>query len=103
MRRSRNSYILSPRRVTRTPMATPLRSLKFEISLVEYVGTAFCPVMVDISFTADSIIFLSDTASPIPWLMHIFFSLGTCMDEVYWNCFCSAGITSVLYLPFKRG
>ena len=62
IRRSRNSYILSLRSVTFTPIGVPFRSLKFEMSLRDIVAIAFCPVMVDISVIAFSTIFLSATA-----------------------------------------
>ena len=72
--------MVSPRKVTLTPIGTPLRSLKLEMSFLETVATAFCPLIVVISLIAPSINFLSDTASPIPWLRQILVILGTCIE-----------------------
>ncbi len=69
-----------------------LRSLKLDISFLDNVATAFCPVMADNSAMAVSIIFLSATAIPKPWLMTIFSNFGTCITEVYPNSFVKAGI-----------
>ncbi|MBI3232794.1 MAG: iron-sulfur cluster assembly accessory protein [Bacteroidetes bacterium] len=40
IKRFKNSYILSPLNVTRTPTGTPLRNLKFEISFFDFEDTA---------------------------------------------------------------
>ena len=88
---SRNSYILSPRNVTLTPMGIPLLSLKFEMSFFDLVATAFCPLIAVISLIPKSMSFLSAMASPNPWLIEIFNSRGTCMGLLYSNCFIRAG------------
>ena len=82
MRRSRNSYIFTPRRVTFAPMGMPLRSLKLEMSLLEVVMTAFWPLISDSSFADSSTIFLSCVPSPTPSLRMILTSLGTCITVV---------------------
>src|SRR6186713_367524 len=91
IKRSRNSYILLLRSVTRQPIGIALRSLKFEISFLDNVGTAFCPEMLVISFTASSIIFLSDTEPLTPWFKHILTKRGHCITDVYPNFFIKAG------------
>src|SRR5688572_13053064 len=103
IRRSMNSYILSPRSVTRTPIGMFSRSLKFEIAFFDLVDTAFWPVIVLISSSAASISFLSVTATPIPLLMQIFSIFGTCMIDVYSNFCLSAGTISFEYLSFNLG
>src|SRR6478752_6177707 len=100
---SRNSYMLSPRRVTRTPIGTFALNLKLEMSFFDFVDTAFCPVIEVISSRATSISFLSDTAMPIPLLIQIFSILGTCMIDLYWNLVFRAGIISFLYFSFNLG
>jgi len=72
-----------PRNVTLAPIGTPLRNLKLEISLVEYVATARCPLINVISSTAASTNFLSAVALPIPWFKQIFVMQGTCILEEY--------------------
>ena len=52
IRRSRNSYIFSPRSVTIVPMGTPSRSLNAAIDFLALVITGFCPVIVASSSTA---------------------------------------------------
>ncbi len=54
MRRSRNSYIVAPRKVTFAPMAWFSRSLKLAMLFLARVSIGFWPVMVDISFFASS-------------------------------------------------
>ena len=51
-RRSRNSYIFSPRSVTLHPIAIPSRILKLAIAFFAFVVTTFCPVMISMSFTS---------------------------------------------------
>src|SRR4026207_1013763 len=71
-RRSRNSYIRAPRRVTLQPMGEFSRSLKFAIDFLARVTTGFCPAMVWRSATAKSTTFAFSLPSPTPMLMTIF-------------------------------
>src|SRR5262245_33358203 len=100
---SRNSYILSPRRVTLTPIGMFSLNLKLEIAFFDLVDTAFWPLMLVISSKATSINFLSDTATPIPLLMQIFSILGTCIIDLYENFCLKAGTISARYLSFNLG
>ena len=77
MKRSRNSYIRSPRSVTIAPMLIPSRSLKAAMDFFAFVTTGFCPVIVASSFAAVSMIFALAIASPRPMLTTIFSSFGT--------------------------
>jgi len=45
-KRSKNSYILSPRKVTLAPIGIPLRNLKDATSFLDIVAIAFCPDIV---------------------------------------------------------
>ncbi|MNF07166.1 hypothetical protein D3C80_2072880 [compost metagenome] len=40
IKRSKKSYILSPRKVTLVPIGIPLRNLKFDTSFLDIVATA---------------------------------------------------------------
>ncbi|MNC87789.1 hypothetical protein D3C83_35460 [compost metagenome] len=51
-RRSRNSYIRSPRKVTMQPTGYPARTLKLAIDLRDLVTTGFWPAMRVMSATA---------------------------------------------------
>ena len=54
IRRSRNSYMCSPRRVTFAPIACSLRSLKFAMLFLARVSAGFWPVIRASSVLASS-------------------------------------------------
>ena len=81
-KRSRNSYMRTPRRVTMQPMGTPSRILKPAMAFLDFVTTGFWPAILVRSPTALSITFLSETASLTPMLSVIFSRRGTCITEV---------------------
>ena len=93
----------SRRNVTRAPTGMPFRNLKFDTSLVEYVVTAFCPVIWASSSRAPSMILRSAMALPRPWLRQIFSILGTCMELLYSKRSWSFGTTSSSYCFLSRG
>ena len=72
IKRSANSYILSPRNVTLHPIGIPSLNLKFATDFFALVTTAFCPAIFSRSATADSKTFLFSFASPTPMLITIF-------------------------------
>src|SRR5208283_442765 len=78
-RRSRNSYMRSPRRVTLQPIAWPSRTLNVATDFLALVTAGFCPVIFAISAVAASMTFLSATASPTPMLTVTLTMRGTCM------------------------
>src|SRR5260370_176704 len=53
-RRSMNSYMRLPRRVTMAPMAIPSRTLKAAMDFLARVTTGFCPVICPRSFASGS-------------------------------------------------
>ena len=59
--------------------------------------------MTLISPTAVSTILRSATALPKPWFKQIFSMRGTCMEEVYSNCFFKAGAISSAYCVWSLG
>lgn len=77
--RSKNSYILSPRSVTLHPIGMPSLILKLATEFLAFVVTTFCPAMISSSATAASKTFEFSFASPIPMLITIFASFGTCI------------------------
>ena len=77
--RSRNSYILSPRRVTFTPTVSPSRTLKLATLLRALQVMGFWPVMVAMSLQIASISLALFLLSPQPTLTMTLSSLGICM------------------------
>jgi len=63
-------------------MGIPLRSLKLEMDFLARVTAGFCPVMRASSWAAFSRMRASSLASPNPWLMTTFSSLGT--SQTFW-------------------
>ena len=78
-RRSRNSHILSPRRVTFTPTVSPSRTLKLATDLRALVVMGFWPVMVAMSLQMASISLALFLLSPQPTFTMILLSFGICM------------------------
>src|SRR5580698_1844143 len=76
-RRSRNSYMRSPRSVTLQPIAWPSRTLNVATDFFALVTAGFWPVIFARSAVAASMTFLSATASPTPMLTVIFRMRGT--------------------------
>src|SRR5258708_12355798 len=74
---SRNSYILSPRRVAIVTMALPSRSLKLAMDFLALVMIGFWPVICESSSTAVSRILAFEMASPMPMFRTTFSILGT--------------------------
>ncbi|MNL43801.1 hypothetical protein D3C87_1663310 [compost metagenome] len=103
VKRSRNSYILSPRSVTFAPIGMFSRNLKLETAFLEIVAIAFCPVIRLNSSTPVSTSFLSATAAPIPLLITIFVKRGTCMLDLYWNFPFNCETISLTYFSFNLG
>src|SRR6202453_2892146 len=102
MRRSRNSYIVSPRRVTMAPMGMPSRTLKAAMDFLALVVTGFWPVIAARSATRGSMILTFWVASPRPMLMTIFSSLGIAMALVMLSSLPSACLISFSYFSFRR-
>src|ERR1700730_17992446 len=102
MRRSRNSYIVSPRRVTIAPMGMPSRTLKAAIDFFALVVTGFWPAMAARSATRGSMILTFWVASPRPMLMTIFSSFGIAIALVMPSSLARADLISVLYFSLKR-
>src|ERR1700722_1342808 len=102
MRRSRNSYMVSPRRVTMAPMGMPSRTLKAAMDFLALVVTGFWPAMAARSATRGSMILTFCVASPRPMLMTIFSSLGIAMALVMLSSLPSACLISVSYFCFSR-
>ena len=69
----------SPRSVTLTPMALPVRTRNWAIERRARVTTGFWPVMMARSPTAASSALAFCSASPRPMLTTIFVRRGTCM------------------------
>src|ERR1035437_6385464 len=72
MRRSRNSYIRSPRNVTRQPIGIPARSWNVAMHFFARVTTARWPAIFVSSSAATSTSFAFVMASPIPMLRTTF-------------------------------
>src|SRR4051812_43849619 len=102
-RRSKNSYIRSPRSVTMAPIGMPSRTLKAAIDLRARVTTGFCPVICPSSLTAGSRIFAFCVASPTPMLTTILFSRGTAAGFLRSSSFISVGASSFSNLVRSRG
>src|SRR5258707_1297945 len=90
-RRSRNSYMRSPRSVTLQPIAWPSRTLNVATDFFAFVTAGFWPVIFAISAVAASMTFLSATASPTPMLTVIFMIRGTSMVFLSSSFFLSSG------------
>src|SRR5580692_11834851 len=90
-RRSRNSYIRSPRSVTLQPIAWPSRTLKVATDFLAFVTAGFWPVIFAISAVAASMTFLSATASPTPMFTVIFKIRGTSIVFFSSSFFLSSG------------
>ena len=101
IRRSANSYILSPLNVTLHPIGIPSLNLKLATDFLALVTIAFCPEIVSISATAASKSFLFSFASPTPMLITIFSSFGTCIIFLYPNFFIMASMISLVYCSFN--
>src|SRR5918997_5569994 len=99
-RRSRNSHILSPRRVTLAPTGIPSRILNPAMLLRALLSCAFWPVILARSSIAPSRARALTTASPTPMLTTIFSSRGTRMGFSMPNLSLRAGATSDTYLSF---
>src|SRR5262245_45546130 len=102
-KRSTNSYMRDLRNVTLQPIGWFSRSLKFEIALRDLVITAFCPAMRVRSAAADSTFLRSLTPSPMPMLMTILSSVGTCIGLLYLNCSVSFLRTASSNMVRRRG
>src|SRR6266704_329970 len=102
MRRSRNSYMVSPRRVTMAPMGMPSRTLKAAMDFLALVVTGFWPAIAARSATRGSMILTFWVASPRPMLMTIFSSLGIAMALVMLSSLPSACLISVSYFCLSR-
>src|SRR5215510_4449931 len=100
-KRSRNSYILSPRSVTVAPTFIPSRSLKAAIDFFALVTIGLCPEIVIKSLTAESMILAFWIASPNPMLMTIFSSFGTLIGFLKPNSLASAGAISFTYFSLS--
>ena len=92
----RNSYILSPLKVTLHPIGIPSLILKFATDFLALVTKGFCPDINVMSSTALSKIFLSFKASPTPIFRVILVTLGTAITEFKPNFSLSSGTTVVL-------
>src|ERR1700683_849079 len=90
-KRSRNSYMRAPRRVTLQPMAWPSRTLKVATDFLAFVIAGFWPVIFAISAVAASMTFLSATASPTPMFTVIFKIRGTSIVFFSSSFFLSSG------------
>ena len=101
-RRSRNSYIRSPRSVTRQPIGMPSRSLKVAIDLRARVMTARWPAIFVSSSAAASTIFTFWIASPTPMFRTILSIFGTAIGLSIPNSFFRTGTTSLRYLSLSR-
>src|SRR3984957_8751826 len=100
-KRSRNSYMRSPRRVTLQPIAWPSRTLNVATDFLAFVTAGFCPVILAMSAVAASMTFLSATASPTPMFTVIFKIRGTCM-VFFSSSFClSSGTIFSLKICFS--
>ena len=77
IRRSRNSYMRLPRKVTLQPSGMPSRTLNCAIDFFALVITGFWPAMACSSATAPWILRVSAVVSPTPILITIFSSFGT--------------------------
>src|SRR5919199_2547268 len=100
-RRSRNSHILSPRRVTLAPTGIPSRILNPAMLLRALLSCAFWPVILVRSSIAPSRALLFCAASPTPMLTTIFSSRGTRMGFSMPNLSLRAGAISSLYLSLS--
>ena len=94
-RRSRNSYIPSPRSVTRHPIGIPARSLKVAIDFFAFVMTARCPAILVSSSAAASTSLTFDIASPIPMFRTTFSIFGTAMGFSIPNSLVRTGTISL--------
>src|ERR1700730_15311165 len=100
-RRSRNSYMRSPRRVTLQPIAWPSRTLKVATDFLAFVTAGFWPVIFAMSAVAASMTFLSATASPTPMFTVIFKIRGTCIVFLSSSFCLSSGTIFSLKICFS--
>src|SRR5690606_3753276 len=103
IRRSRNSYMRAPRRVTFAPIGIPSRTLKPAMELRALVMTAFWPEIAARSAAATVGFFESAVASPTPMLMTIFSSLGIIISFAKENSSFSAPRIRDTYSVLRRG
>src|SRR5438132_8517261 len=100
IRRSKNSYIVSRRSVTRQPIGWPSRSLKLAMLWRDLLTTALRPVISPRSLAASSTaLFSSDALTPM--LTTIFCIRGTWCGLEYLRFSFSAGTTSLTYLSYS--
>src|SRR5690554_1677520 len=102
-RRSRNSHMRSPRRVTCAPIGWPSRSLNCAIDLRARVTCGFWPVMRDRSRIAPSMSLESRAASPTPMLTTILVKVATWLMFGCANSSRSPATISSRYFFFSRG
>jgi len=95
MRRSKNSHIRSPRKVTMQPIDMPSRSLNAAIERRALVMTGRWPAINWRSPTAPSSSDCCWVALPTPMLMTILVSRGTCITLDRPSSLASAGRISV--------
>src|SRR5215208_2717791 len=100
MKRSRNSHMRSPRRVTLAPTGMPSRILNPAMLLRARLSWAFWPVILARSSIAPSRARLFTTASPTPMFTTIFSRPGMRMGFSMPNLSLRLGATSSLYLSF---
>src|SRR5271165_7168856 len=97
-RRSKNSYMRAPRKVTLQPIAWPSRTLKVATDFFAFVIAGFWPVIFAMSAVAASMTFLSATASPTPMLTVILTMRGTCIVFFRPKFFLSSGTIFSRYI-----
>src|SRR5450830_730399 len=100
---SRNSCIMSPRRVTLHPTVIPARSLKAATERFAFMICGRCPVINERSLAADSTDFGLVIPLPTPMFTTIFSSLGTWNRFLYPNLSIRRGTSSSSYSCFRRG
>src|SRR5215203_1985655 len=98
MKRSRNSHMRSPRRVTLAPTGMPSRILNPAMDFLASLSWAFWPVILARSSIAPSMARLLTTASPTPMLTTIFSRPGIRMGFSIPNLSLRFGATSSMYL-----
>src|SRR5215203_1503441 len=98
MKRSRNSHMRSPRRVTLAPTGMPSRILNPAMDFLARLSWAFWPVILARSSIAPSMARLLTTASPTPMLTTIFSRPGIRMGFSIPNLSLRFGATSSMYL-----
>src|SRR5512136_2595138 len=101
-KRSMNSYMRLPRRVTVAPTGWPARRRNEAIDLRARRTAGFWPVMVPSSSMTLSRALMFWVASPTPELTTIFSRRGTIITLASSRSFCRAGTISFLYRSYKR-